>query len=229
MLLILGVLLFLLLAVLLAAQAMRGKPYSGLLFFFAIPVVMIGYSSIQEVTFKDGVITIQKATDSLQAAPTDTAARSDLQQQLSSLTNRPTSDPTALASIARAQFALGDQSAAETNVQKALQIKPDLPEAVALKQRIDTDNALTNLTPQLVQHPNDASTKQQLENPVAQAASLQIASPKFLAHIASAKAALGDRAGASSLAGKALAIDPNISEANQMKSLAASPGARPTV
>jgi hypothetical protein len=70
-LLILGALFFLLLAVLLVLLVVRGKPYTGMLAFFAIPIVMIGYSSIQEITFQDGAVTIQKTTAQLQAAPTD--------------------------------------------------------------------------------------------------------------------------------------------------------------
>ena len=85
---------------------------------------MIGYSSIQEITFQNGAA------------------------QAASLASRPTAGPTVLTSIAGAQFALGNRSTAETNLQKAMQTSPALPQAVALKQRMDTDSALTTLTAQ---------------------------------------------------------------------------------
>jgi tetratricopeptide (TPR) repeat protein len=226
-LLILGVMLFLVLLVLLVAQVVRGKSYVGLLAFFSIPIAMIAYPSVQKVQFQGGVVTIDKATDQLQAAPTDPAARSNLTNRVKSLANRPTADPAALASIARAQFALGQHAAADATLRKALQAAPALPQALELKQRIDADKALTNLTSRLAQNPNDTATRRQLANTVAQAAPLKIASPALLAHIAMAHAALGDNAKAQSFAGTALKIDPNLAEASQLKSLAASPAKRP--
>jgi len=223
-LLILGALFFLLLAVLLVLLVVRGKSYIGMLAFFAIPIAMIGYPSIQEITFQNGAVTIQKTTEQLQAAPTDTAVRSNLENQVASLASRPTADPTALTSIAGAQFALGHRAEAETNLQKAMQTSPALPQAVALKQRMDTDSALTTLTAQLAQHPNDAATKQKLADTVAEAAPLKIANPGFLAHLSIAHAALGDQAKAQSFADTALKINPNLAEATQLKSLAAGPG-----
>jgi tetratricopeptide (TPR) repeat protein len=220
-LLILGVLLFLLLAGLLVALVVRGKAFSGLLFFFAIPIAMIGYPSIQKITFQDGAVTIEKTTAQLQAAPTDTALRSNLEKQVSSLASRPTTDPAALTNIAKAQFALGNQAVAETTLQKALQKAPTLPQAMALKQRIEIDRGLSTLTSQLAQHPGDAAVRQQLANTVAQSASLKIASPVFLGHVAMAHAALGDKARSQSFAETALKINPNLAEANQLKSLAA--------
>jgi tetratricopeptide (TPR) repeat protein len=224
--LILGALFFLLLAVLLVLLVVRGKSYTGTLAFFAIPIVMIGYPSIQKISFQDGAVTIEKTTEQLQAAPTDAAVRSNLEKQVANLASRPTADPAALTNIAKAQFALGHRAEAETNVQKALQTSPALPEAVALRQRMDTDSALTTLTSQLAQHPNDAATKQKLSDTVAQAAPLKIANPGFLAHLSIAHAALGDKAKAQSFADTALKINPNLAEAKQLKSLAASPGTR---
>lgn len=223
-LLVLGALFFLLLAVLLVVLVVRGKPYIGMLGFFAIPIAMIGYPSIQKVSFQDGAVTIEKTTEQLQAAPTDTALRTNLEKQVASLASRPTADPGALTNIAKAQFALGHHADAAATLQKVLQMAPALPQAMALKQRMDTDNALATLTPQLAQHPNDAATKQKLAEAVAQAATLKIASPGFLAHVAMAHAALGDKAKAQSFADTALKINPNLADAKQLKSLATSPG-----
>jgi tetratricopeptide (TPR) repeat protein len=223
-LLILGALFFLLLAVLLVLLVVRGKSYIGMLAFFAIPIAMIGYPSIQKITFQNGAVTIDKTTEQLQAAPTDATVRSNLESQVAGLASRPTANPAALTSIARAQFALGHRAEAETNLQKALQTSPALPQAVALKQRMDTDSALTTLTAQLAQHPNDAATKQKLADTVAEAAPLKIANPGFLAHLSIAHGALGDKAKAQSFAATALKIKPDLAEATQLKSLAGGPG-----
>jgi len=222
---ILGILLFLTLLALLVVQVVRAKPYGTLLGFFALPIVMIGYSSIQKITFQDGAVTIDKTTEQLQAAPTNAALRSNLETQVASLSSHPTSNPSVLTSIAKAQFALGHSADAQTNLRKALRTSPELPAALTLKQRIDTESAITSLAAQLAEHPNEG-TRQKLEDAVAQAAPLKIASPGFLAHMAIAHAALGDKAKAQSFADKALKIDPNLAEAQQLKNLAASPAAK---
>jgi len=100
-----------------------------------------------------------------------------------------------------------------------------LPQAVALEQRIDIDHALTTLTSELAQHPNNAATRRKLANTVAQAASLKIASPVVLAHLASAQAMLGDKTQAGWFAGKAIKINPNLAEARQLKRTLESPAA----
>ena len=224
-LLTLGAVLFLMLAALLAMLVVRGKTFAGLLVFFAIPIAMIGYPSIQKLTFQDGVLTIENMTEHLQVDPTDATLRSSLERQVASVASRPIADPDALAKIARAQFALGKHSAAETTMQKARRMAPALPQVVALEQRIQIDRALTTLTSELAQHPNDEAARLKLANTVAQAASLKVASPVWLAHVASAQAALGDKAQARSFAGKALKINPNLTEARQLKRMVESPTA----
>jgi len=211
-LLILGVLLFLVLLVVFVIQIVRGKSPAALLPFFVVTIAMIGFPGIKEIQWQKGVLTIKTATTQLQADPTNATLRSNLANQVKGLADRPTSDPTALTSIARAQFALGENDDAKTNLGKALRISPALPEAVTLKQRIDTDDALANLTKRLAQNPQDDAAKTQLAKTVAQTDSLKISSPVFLAHVASAKAILGDRAGASDFAATALKIDPNTPE-----------------
>ena len=92
--------------------------YTGMLAFFAVPLVMIGYSSIQKISFQDGAVTIEKDATQLQATPTNAALRSNLAARVASLTSRPTSDPAVLTSIAKAQFALRHAAAAESNLQR---------------------------------------------------------------------------------------------------------------
>lgn len=214
--LVLGVLFFLLLAVLLAAQILRGKSYAPLLFFFAIPIAMIGFPSFQKIQFQDGAISLEKDTEQLRAQPANPTLRANVEKQVASLSSRPTSDPKVLTNIASAQFALGNHAAAENILQKALKASPGLPEAVKLKQIMDIDRELTTLTSQAARHP-DAATKQKLAKTVKEASALRIASPVMLAHVASAQAALGERGKALSSAETALKINPNLAAAKQVK------------
>jgi hypothetical protein len=134
--LVLGVILFFVLVVTLLKLVNKGKPFGALLAFFAIPVVMIGYPTIQSVSFGDGVMTINKATAQLQDDPTNTALRQTLQQAVEKTASRPATDPTTMTEIAAGQFALGDHAAAEAKLKIALQKSPELPAAVALQREI---------------------------------------------------------------------------------------------
>jgi len=224
--LVLGVLLFLLLAALLIVQASRGKPFAAMLPAFALPIVMIGYPSVKKITIGKDSITLEKTTHALLAAPTNSAVRTSLATQVAGLAHRPTADPAVLTNIAAAQFALGHSTQAQATLAKAVDAAPALPAAVQLQQRIDFDKALATLTARLAHHPDDA-TRKELSAVLAQTAPLKISSPIFLDHIASAHAVLGERAKAQIFAGQALRIDPNLPDAIQMKALAAGPGMQP--
>src|SRR5437764_13466487 len=103
-------------------------PYGNLLMFFAIPLVMMGFPGIKSIELQQGVVKIDKLTHDLQQHPTDAAKRAELNQTVSQVSSRPVADPNAIASIARAQFALGDHKAAEANLKKVMQKAPELPQ-----------------------------------------------------------------------------------------------------
>jgi hypothetical protein len=143
--LVLGVVLFFVLVITLLKLVNRGKPFGSLLLFFAIPVVMIGYPTIQSVSFEDGVVTITKTTALLQKDPANTTLRQTLQQAVKKTALRPATNPRTMAKIAAGQFALGDRAAAEAKLKIALQQSPHLPAAVALQRKIAADDGVTTL------------------------------------------------------------------------------------
>jgi len=196
----------------------KGKPFSKLLVFFAVPIVMIGFPSIKSIQFHDGVVTVEKLTHDLQKDPTNATLRASLDKHVAEVTSRPTANPASVATIASGQFALGDHVAAETNLRKALEASPYLPQALELKKRIELNDTLTKMISQAQQHPDDAAVKQNLRQAVSEADHLQIANPQLLTTVARAHAAIGNRTEALNLAEKALAINPNLNLAKQVKS-----------
>jgi tetratricopeptide (TPR) repeat protein len=216
-LLVLGVLLFLVLLVAFVVLLTQRRRYGNLLAFFAIPIVMIGYPSIKSFQFKDGVVTIEKDTLALQQDPQNKPLRDKLSTEVANISPRPSADPGALTKVARAQIALGYNAAAEANVQKALQVSPQFAPAVEAKARLDLDRKLATLASQLEQNPNDSAAKAQLQQAVSEAARLHIASPVTLANVAHAHMVIGDHAQAESAINKALAIDPNLAAAKELK------------
>jgi tetratricopeptide (TPR) repeat protein len=213
----LGVLLFMVLILAFLVLVMRGKPYGKILMSFAIPILMVGFPSVKSFEISESAVKIEKYTRALQEDPTDKNARASLEKEVKSVSDRPLNDPHVSVTIARAQIALGDNTAAEANVKKALKEAPQLPAALELKKRIELDRNLAALASQVEQNPNNAAAKAKLANTVSEFTHLKIANPMTISNIARSQAALGDKAKAQANVDKALKISPNLAPAIQLK------------
>ena len=216
-LLVLGVLLFLVLILAFVLLLMRGKPYGKILMSFAIPILMVGFPGVKSFEISESAVKIEKYTRALQENPTDNNLRESLAKEVRSVSARPLADPHVSVTIARAQLALGDNTAAETNINKALEKAPQLPAAVDLKKRIELERNLAALTFQVEQNPNDVAAKAKLAKTVSEVTHLKIANPVTISNLARAQSVLGDQAKAQVNVDKALTINPNLAPAIQLK------------
>ncbi len=107
-LLIMGVLLFLTLLFVLIYQILKEKPYKGLLPFFFIPIIMVGFPGIQKIKFDKGVIEIETLTATVEQDPTNVEAKNQLEVQLKAIGNRSVSKPSTLKIMEKAYMAVGD-------------------------------------------------------------------------------------------------------------------------
>jgi tetratricopeptide (TPR) repeat protein len=225
-LLVLGVLLFLVLIVILVVVVMRGKPYGTLLMSFAIPIVMIGFPGINSIEISKDLIAIKRNTDALHQNPTDKKSRDTLTIQVARVSARPLA-PQDSVTLARAQLALGDNTAAEMRISNILKAAPQLHDALELKNRIELERNLIALASQVEQNPTDAAAKAKLAHTVKEVTPLNIANPKTIANVAHAQALLGEHAKAQANVDKALEINPNLTPAiqlrKQLKSMSVSP------
>jgi hypothetical protein len=108
-LLLLGVALFLALLAALLRNIFKDKPYAALLPAFFIPIVMIGYSSIQSVKYQDGLVEIEKATAAAQKDPSNPQAMArlkELQAKLNKIAPRAVADPQANEILTKARRVL---------------------------------------------------------------------------------------------------------------------------
>lgn len=216
-LLALGVLLFLMLAVAFMTLVMRGRPYSKLLTFFAVPIIMVGFPGIKSFELSNSKLKIETHTRVLEQDPTNQTVRESLANEVADVSVRPFSQPNVLTTIAGAQIALGNNKEAEAKIEKALEQSPQHPAAVDLKKRIELDRNLAALTNRVEQDPHDAAAKAKLAATVREVVPLKTASPETISNLARAQAALGNQAQAKSNVEKALAIDPNFAPAIQLK------------
>ena len=212
-----GVLLFTVTLILLVILTATGKEIGKLFLFFALSIVMIGFPAYSKIEISKDGVKLEKDTQQLLRNPTDKALRDRLSAEATKLSTRPYSDPKMLTTVARAQIALGDNGAAEQNVNKALQIAPRNAEAMDVKKRLELDRNLEQLTTRLERSPNDHAAKAQLDQVVSEASKMQLASPVTITNLARAHAALGNQAQAAENVDKALRIDPNLAPALILK------------
>jgi hypothetical protein len=196
-LLVCGVVLFLGLLVALLRKVFLNQDYKNLLFFFVLPIAMIGFPSITSIQVKDGVVEIDKTTHDLQSKPQDQQTRAALESQVLKIETRPFKDPTVLATLARAQFALGDESKAESNLNTALAAAPNLAPAVELKSKIDLTKNVRAQTVAAESHPDDARVQEELQRSVAKLSQVPLANPKAIATLSKAQAVLQKNAAVS--------------------------------
>jgi hypothetical protein len=196
-LLICGVLLFLALLAALLRKVFSNLEYKGLLAFFALPIVMIGFPGISSFKVGEGVVEVDKQTTALLSKPQDQQTRASLQSQVSQIEARPFKNPTVLATLARAQFALGDESKAESNLNTALAAAPTLAPAVELKNKIELAKDLKTQTAAAESHPDDPKAREDLRSTITKLSQLQVANPKVIETMAKAQVVLQKNAVAS--------------------------------
>ncbi len=173
-----GVLLFLVLLAALLRKVFSNEPFSALLPFFGVAVLMIGFPAWSSVKVSDGVVEIDKKTHDLQEHPEDVALRSSLQSDVSKLSARPFNNPRIVTTLAQAQFALGQEEQAKQNLDKALAVDPALKPAQELKAKIEVANKLSALTAAAEEQPENAQVKQELQSVISQASQYKFANPK---------------------------------------------------
>ena len=216
-LLVLGIVFFVVLLFCLRYYMKRKEGITPLLAFFVLSVAMIGYPSIKSIQIKDDMLTIEKETQRLEANPTDASARTTLQETVAKLEQRPISSAPDLTTIAKAQFALGNDAQAVSSADKALQSDPQASDAKNLKLKIAELNRIHVLASTVEANPADANARAQLQSSVTQLSDTKLASPKALRELARGQAALGDRQKALETANTAVAISPASTETRQLR------------
>jgi tetratricopeptide (TPR) repeat protein len=215
--LFLGAFLFIVLVLALVYQMMHKRSFAGLLLFFVLSIVMMGYPSIKSVQVQNDTITIDKTTHDLQSKPADAQVRSELEKEVAKVSARPISDPAALTRLANAPFALGNEKAAEPNVQQARQHDPIAAGAQELQKKIIAVQKLDSMVTQVEKDPGDPAAKQQLQQTLSQASQQPTANPAALTKIAKAQIVLGQQEKATENVNKALQINPNLTEAKKVQ------------
>jgi tetratricopeptide (TPR) repeat protein len=216
-LLVLGIVLFLVLITVFAALVIQRRPFSKLLSFFVLPIVMIGYPSIESVEFNDNMFRLAKTTHALERNPTDSALRKQVERNLEAVSGRLVVRNDTHLKLAQAELALGHRVEAERKIDKVLQAAPRQPAALKLKNQIELDRELAELTTRVEQNPADTVAKERLAGTVNRIGTMRIANPETIANVARAQAALGEEEEARTNVNRALTINPDLSRAIELR------------
>lgn len=118
-LLILGVILFLILSIGLLFYIIKKEPLMKLLMFFFIPIVMIGYPSITQVTISNDKIELSKLQKEVIENPRDSVAIEKMEQLTQKLEKRATT-PDDLIQVSTSNLLLGNNVKAVSLADQAL-------------------------------------------------------------------------------------------------------------
>ena len=112
---VLGIVLFLVLVIALLRNVFKDKPYAALIPALFIPIVMIGYPSIQSFQYTSGVVEISKAVQQVQDDPSDPQAKAtlnSLEPMIAKIEPRAASDPATEKLLVQARRVLSHSPAA---------------------------------------------------------------------------------------------------------------------
>ena len=141
-LLILGVILFLILSIGLLYYIIKKEQIAKLLFFFFIPIVMIGYPSITQITISNDKIELSKLHNKVMENPDDSVAVQKMEQLTEKLEKR-ASTTKDLVQLSTSNLMLGNNEKAETLADKALTRENTNVEARDIKRLIAAQERIT--------------------------------------------------------------------------------------
>jgi|GEM_PF-4499000 hypothetical protein len=135
---VMGVLVLLVLLFILVWNVVKQRAITTFLPFFIIPVIMVGYPSIKSVQFFDAILNMNEQTNVVNNNVQDSTARASLETKVAALKSdtRSQSSAKALASIARAQVALGEYDSAAIYVQQAERLMPGSAETAEIRNAL---------------------------------------------------------------------------------------------
>ena len=217
-LLVLGVLLFITMLVILIVFVIQRRGLKELIIFFFLPVIMIGYPSIQKIKYENGVISLEKQAKEVALDPKNNEARNNLKQTLEEIENRPSSNSKSLVTFGKAQAVLGDTVKAEKFVDRALRISPNLSEAKKLQSQFNTNQVqIERIISDIKENPGDLAKKTELKNKISNFAVTPNPSVSVLTTAAKAHASLGDTAKTLKFVNATLNKDMNNTEAKKLR------------
>jgi hypothetical protein len=122
-LLIMGGILFAVLLFMLIYFVINKRSYMGILPFFIIAIIMVGFPSIQKIKIDNGIIEIEKLSKTVEQNPADTEAKRKLEIKLKEVGDRQISTSRNLKILEKASIAVGNDQMAVDYRNKLIRIQ----------------------------------------------------------------------------------------------------------
>lgn len=212
-----GCLLLVVLMGLLVRQVSKDRPYTGLLLFFMIPLAMMGWPSIKAMEVRVDSIRIEKTTSALLEDPSNSELRKQLEEDVAKIASRPIVDPEIATRLARAQFELGHEAAAEATIDKVLEVEAQAAGPLEVQKQIQFFRNIRELTTTLDKLPQDPEALSNLKVAVLQMETTSSANVEALSLAAEAEYHVGNPTKAEELSAVVLQIDPSNMSARQLR------------
>lgn len=208
-LLVLGIILFFTLLIILIIMAVRKREFKVLLFFFLIPLAMIGWPTIKSM--KLSPTGFELSNENINKAQTNQQARSQLEQITKNLNGTNISSPDSIKLLAKANAVLGDTNIAIQQVERVLMKYPNDKEALHLRNIYSTPDVILQKSIDKVKtNPTDPNAKAELQSNLQQIETGTETKKPNLIKVAAAHYLLADTAKTISTLEKAVVKDPDL-------------------
>lgn len=177
-LMILGAIMFLALVVMMIIYATQRRTLKPLFMFFAIPVLMLVWPSVQKIKIDGQGAEIEKQVAAVEQNPTE-ENKKQLEETIASLEDRNVKDPDIVKKIIKAHYLLGDSKAAADAIQTLPADETADPEVKNIKTSIIVTGKLQEQLQLVNQNPNDSNKIKELNQLKIQASQLEVKSEEL--------------------------------------------------
>lgn len=136
---VLGIVLFAVLVLAFVMFVFQKRSVNGLLPFFLLPIVMIGFPGIKKISYENGKIELETALVRAEQNPNDKVAQEGLRAAVEKVAPRASDDPKTNVLVARAFRKLGQPERALAHAETAVRKDPNLLDARALRAQLQRE------------------------------------------------------------------------------------------
>lgn len=192
-LMVLGIIFFVCLLIILIIFTFQKRSLKQLFLLFLLSIIMIGYPSIQKITYDNGVLSIEKYNNLLANSPQDSIARKELEKTLEKIEKRTVTNPQTLTKLGQGYAILGDTLKAIDLLDGALLVDSNFKEAKDMQQKYNTRGVkIDRLTIEVTDNPDNQQAKTVLKNEINILENVPSLNDISLQRIINSSAALGD-------------------------------------
>jgi hypothetical protein len=152
-----GGLTLLVLLFLVVFNSLKGKPVRPFLYFFIVPVILMGWPTIQRLIVNETGITLEKTVQEYRENPT-AENEAKVEKMVEEVKKDSTAFPGVLIKVAAAEHAIGKNEEAKATLEEAKKKAPLSKEALILKKNIDLTQKIEEKLIAVETRPTKANT-----------------------------------------------------------------------